>query len=261
MQNPSYVSGASTTSLIGETIGVHFACAADRWRDLEALVVRHQNVRWTYGDLKQRSDRLAAGLLSLGLAPGDRIGMWSPNNSEWVVTQFATALAGLILVNINPAYRPVELEHALKKSGCKALISAPGFKTSDYLTMIQDLWPVRLPDLQTVIHLGSEQRNGMLLFDQVMRPYFWLRYALTRSQHKRCSLTEAERKLSGFCQITIFLRRPRAARFLRLDPGEEQFSGGWRACAGVEKHELDQSFKYVGCEIKVKTRILVVPRY
>ena len=120
----SYVHGASAVPLIGDTIGVHFDRAVARWPDSEALVVRHQGVRWTYRELQRQVDAFAAGLLALGLEPGDRVGNWSPNNSEWVVTQFATAKAGMILVNINPAYRVAELEYALNKAGCKALITA-----------------------------------------------------------------------------------------------------------------------------------------
>ncbi len=97
----SYVHGVSATPLIRETIGNHFDAAAERWRDNEALVVRHQDVRWTCGELRERVDDLAIGLLALGLEPGDRVGIWSPNNAEWVVTQLATAKAGLVLVNIN----------------------------------------------------------------------------------------------------------------------------------------------------------------
>jgi fatty-acyl-CoA synthase len=114
----SYVHGASAETLIGETIGVHFDRAVMRWPHSEALVVRHQHIRWTYGELQQCVDAVAAGLLALGLEPGDRVGIWSPNNAEWVVTQFATAKAGIILVNINPAYRLAELEYALNKVGC-----------------------------------------------------------------------------------------------------------------------------------------------
>ena len=109
----SYVHGASPVPLIGETVGVHFDKAAARWGDCDALIVRQQNVRWTYAELKRRVDAFAAGLIALGFEPGDRIGIWSPNNAEWVVTQFATAKAGLILVNINPAYRLSEVEYAL----------------------------------------------------------------------------------------------------------------------------------------------------
>ena len=169
MPAPSYVSGISSVPLIGETIGARFDRAAAEWSRLEALVVRHQQVRWTYAELKERVDALAAGLLALGLEPGDRIGMWSPNNAEWVLTQFATAKAGLILVNINPAYRLSELEHALRKSGCRALISAVRFKNSDYLAMIRTLIEERrLPGLQTIMHLGAEPQQRMIRFAEVM---------------------------------------------------------------------------------------------
>ncbi|HUI79034.1 MAG TPA: AMP-binding protein [Bryobacteraceae bacterium] len=168
MSSPSYVCGTSSVPLIGETIGVHFDRAAARWSNLEALVVRHQNIRWTYAELKRRVDDLAAGLIALGLEPGDRIGIWSSNNAEWVVTQFATAKAGLILVNINPAYRLTELEYALRKSGCKALITAPRFKSSDYLAMIRALAQEgRVPQLRTVVNLGGEEQQVMTPFAEV----------------------------------------------------------------------------------------------
>ncbi len=101
----SYVHGGSEKPLIGQTLGEYFDAAAQRWAGCDALIVRQQNLRLTYRELQQRVDAFAAGLLALGLQPGDRIGIWSPNNSEWVITQFATAKAGLILVNINPSYR------------------------------------------------------------------------------------------------------------------------------------------------------------
>src|SRR6202043_647822 len=141
MARLSYVHGASGTPFIGDTIGVHFDRIVERFADRDALIVRHQQIRWTYGELKERVDAFAAGLLALGLKRGDRIGVWSPNNAEWVVTQFATAKAGLILVNINPAYRLAELEYALNKAGCRALITAARFKTSDYLAMLNQLAP------------------------------------------------------------------------------------------------------------------------
>src|SRR5918994_7090998 len=137
----SYVHGASVTPLIGATIGAYFDQAVAQWPDMEALVVRHQGVRWTYRDLQRQVDAWATGLLALGLEPGDRVGIWSPNNAEWVVTQFATAKAGLILVNINPAYRTHELDYALNKVDCRALITARSFKASDYLGMLRELAP------------------------------------------------------------------------------------------------------------------------
>ncbi len=179
MLTQSYVHGACATPLIGATVGRHFDEAARRWSTNEALVVRHQNVRWTYAELKQQVDRLAAGFLALGLTRGDRVGIWSPNNAEWVVTQLATAKAGLILVNINPAYRIAELDYALNKVACKALITHPAFKTSDYIAMLNELAPElaraepgrleaqRLPHLKTVIRLGAETTPGMLNFGDI----------------------------------------------------------------------------------------------
>jgi fatty-acyl-CoA synthase len=176
----SYVHGVSATPLIGDTIGVHFDKAAARWGERDALIVRHQNVRWTYGELKTKVDAFAAGLLALGLAPGDRVGIWSPNNSEWVITQFATAKAGLILVNINPAYRLSELDYALNKVGCKALITADSFKTSDYVGMLRELAPEidrstpgqlqskRLPALRTLIRIGDDEKGDFLPFADVL---------------------------------------------------------------------------------------------
>jgi fatty-acyl-CoA synthase len=176
----SYVHGAAEVPLIGETIGAYFDAAAERWRDRDALIARQQGIRWTYDDLQRRVDDFAAGLLALGLEPGDRIGIWSPNNAEWVVTQFATAKAGLILVNINPAYRLSELEYALNKVGCKALVTADSFKTSDYVGMLAELAPEiessrlgklearRLPALETLIRIGAGVKHGYFSFADVL---------------------------------------------------------------------------------------------
>jgi fatty-acyl-CoA synthase len=179
MAELSYVHGASDRPFIGDTIGVHFDRIVERFADRDALIVRHQQVRWTYRELKERVDGFAAGLLALGLKRGDRVGVWSPNNAEWVVTQFATAKAGLILVNINPAYRLAELEYALNKAGCVALITATQFKTSDYLAMLRELAPElamaspgnlhasRLPGLRLVITIGEGNGPGVLRFEDV----------------------------------------------------------------------------------------------
>ena len=137
----SYVHGASDLLLIGDTIGVHLDRMAALSPDGPALIARQQGIRWRYGEFRDRVDELAAGLLGLGLMPGDRLGIWSPNNAEWVLTQFASAKAGLILVNINPAYRLHELDYALNKGGCRGLILASSFKTSDYIAMIRGLCP------------------------------------------------------------------------------------------------------------------------
>ncbi len=138
---PSYAHGAADVALLGETIGANFDRAVARWGDRPALIVRQQGIRWTYKELAERVDSFAAGLLALGLARGDRVGIWSPNNAEWIITQFATAKAGLILVNINPAYRLAEVEYALNTSGCRALVIATAFKTSDYVGMVNTLAP------------------------------------------------------------------------------------------------------------------------
>ncbi len=175
----SYVHGASAEPLIGDTLGAHFDRTVARWGDRTALIVRHQGVRWTYAELAARVEACAAGLLALGLEPGDRVGIWSPNNAEWVITQFATAKAGLILVNINPAYRLVEVEYALNKVGCKALIVADRFKSSDYLGMLRELAPEldrdppgrlnakRLPTLRLLAHIGEAEEKGFLAFAQL----------------------------------------------------------------------------------------------
>ncbi|UPY37140.1 AMP-binding protein [Sediminicoccus sp. KRV36] len=164
----SYVHGASATPLIGATIGAHFTSAATRWQDRPALIVRQQGIRWSYGELLARAEDVAANLLALGLRPGDRVGIWSPNNAEWVLTQYATALAGLVLVNINPAYRLSELEYALNKVGCLALITATRFKSSDYIAMLDALGPARLPGLRHRIQIGPETAPGFVNFTTLM---------------------------------------------------------------------------------------------
>ncbi|GGB88539.1 AMP-binding protein [Pseudoduganella buxea] len=179
-QTPSYVHGAHDVPLIGATIGRHLAGIAARHGSNEALVVPHQGIRWTYAEFDAKVTAVAAGLLALGLAPGERIGIWSQNCAEWVLVQFATARAGLVLVNINPAYRRSELEYVLEKVQCSALILAPAFKSSDYLAMVQDVVPelrqardgivrsARLPALRHVIRLGSEATQGMRNFDTLL---------------------------------------------------------------------------------------------
>ncbi|MFI4998720.1 MAG: AMP-binding protein [Reyranellales bacterium] len=166
----SYDHGVSTKKLIGATIGAFFDRQVEAFREREALVVKHQNVRWTWGELGRRVDDLAAGLLALGLERGDRVGIWSPNTSEWTLAQFATAKAGLVLVNVNPAYRRSELDYAMNKVACKALILAPALKTSNYLEIVEDLVKAsKLPHLRYVIRLGKEKTPGMLNFDDVAK--------------------------------------------------------------------------------------------
>jgi fatty-acyl-CoA synthase len=178
MTDLSYVNGASTAPLLGQTIGAAFDAACAAHPDVPALISRHQKIRWTYAEMLERVDALAAGLLALGLEPGDRIGIWAPNCAEWALTQFATAKAGLILVNINPAYRLSEAEYALNKVGCKALVTAIAHKTSEYLHMLRELAPElsscrpgalqagRLPHLRWVITLGEQEHAGCVAFHQ-----------------------------------------------------------------------------------------------
>jgi fatty-acyl-CoA synthase len=162
------------------TIAALLADTVSRFADRPAIVFREQNVRWTWAEFSAEVDRLAAGLASLGLRRGDRLGIWSPNRVEWLVTQFATARIGVILVNINPAYRLHELEYALNASGCRAIVSAERLRTSQYLEMLQALAPElassepgklvagRLPALQCVIRMGGERTPGMLGYDEVV---------------------------------------------------------------------------------------------
>ena len=166
-QHLSYVHGAHDVPLIGEPIGRFLSKIAVQYAGNDALVVRHQNIRWTYKEFDARVTRLAAGLLKLGLRPGDRIGIWSQNCAEWVLTQFATARAGLIMVNINPAYRRAELEYVLDKVACAALILAPSFKSSNYIEMVQEVAP-KLSALRHVIRMGEEHTRGMLNFDALL---------------------------------------------------------------------------------------------
>ena len=160
----SYASGVATKPLIGETIGENLERTVAQFGDREALIVRHQDVRLTYEELKARVDALARGLLGAGLRKGDRVGIWAPNCSEWVLTQYATAKAGIILVNVNPAYRTTELQYALNQSGCRMVVAAPAFKTSDYAAMIEE---VRgdLPELERVVLLGSPEWEALTAGD------------------------------------------------------------------------------------------------
>ena len=172
----SYAQGLATAPLLYETIGNAFDRIAAKFPNRTALISRHQKVRWTYRKFQAEADRIAAGFVGIGLEPGDRIGIWSPNCAEWAITQFATAKAGLILVNINPAYRPQELKYCLNKVGCKALVTAARFKTSDYIAMLGDLAeelaasePGQLeakafPDLKSVIRIDDVEATGFYNF-------------------------------------------------------------------------------------------------
>ncbi|MDE2275132.1 MAG: AMP-binding protein [Burkholderiales bacterium] len=176
----SHVVGATEPPLSNLTIPAWLDATAARYADRAACVFREQGLRWTWPELRDGADRLAASLLKLGFGPGDRIGIWSPNRSEWVLAQYATARIGVVLVNVNPAYRLSELEYALNKVGCQGLIAAPAFKTSQYLQMLQTLAPelaqcepgrlraARLPQLRTVIRMGDERTPGMFNLAEVL---------------------------------------------------------------------------------------------
>ena len=157
----SYANGASSVPLLGETIGANLERTVARFGDNEALVSVHQNVRFTYTQFNDKVDLVARGLLARGLQVGDRLGMWSPNYAEWALVQYATAKIGVILVNINPAYRVHELTYALNQSGCRMLIAAPAFKTSDYRAMVEETSP-QLKSLESTVFLFSPEWDALL---------------------------------------------------------------------------------------------------
>jgi fatty-acyl-CoA synthase len=175
----SYVHGASDVALLGETIGACLDRIAGEHGDRDALVSCHQHVRYTYRQLHAEVERYARGFLALGVERDDRIGIWGPNSAEWLVTQYASAKIGAILVNINPAYRLRELDYALNQSGVATLVMSPRFRAADYVAMLTELAPelalrrhpalqsVRLPHLRTVVCLGAGSPPGMLSWEQL----------------------------------------------------------------------------------------------
>ena len=151
----SYEHGPSDVPLLGETIGENLRRTVARFGEREALVVRHQGYRATYGELWEQVDLAARAFMAHGVRKGDRVGIWAPNRYEWVVTQFATARIGAILVTINPAYKAAELEYALRKAGVGLLVMARGFRQSDYVAMLEE---VRggCPELRAAILLEDD---------------------------------------------------------------------------------------------------------
>src|SRR5436190_7455466 len=149
---PSYASGTSTTPLLGDTIGGNLDRAVAAFGEREAFVSVHQALRYTYAEFGEAVERTGRAFLAAGIQPGDRVGIWAPNCAEWALVQYATAKAGAILVNVNPAYRTHELAYAIRQSGCRMLIAARTFKTSDYVAMVDE---VRggLRDLERVVFL------------------------------------------------------------------------------------------------------------
>jgi fatty-acyl-CoA synthase len=165
----AYASGTSTEPLIGRTIGDDLVEAVRRYPDREALVSCHQGLRYTYAELDHEVDRVALGLLALGLQKGDRLGIWAPNCAEWVLVQYATAKLGVILVNVNPAYRTHELEYALRQSGCRVLVAATEFKTSNYVMMVSEVRP-KVPTLEAVVFIGTDDWDELLADGDVVDP-------------------------------------------------------------------------------------------
>jgi fatty-acyl-CoA synthase len=203
----SYVRGSTEIPLSDATVSRFLLSTAAQFPDRPAVIFREQNIRWTWREFANEVDVLASGLLQLGVDAGDRVGIWSPNRVEWLLTQFATARIGAILVNINPAYRLAELEYALNKVGCKALIAAERFKSSKYLEMLETLAPelqtaapgslnaARFPDLKAVIRMGDGTTPGMLRFPDVM--------GLGRDRLDTAQLDALEAKLSAVDPINI----------------------------------------------------------
>ena len=158
----SIAAGPTDTPLLSETVGEALSRAAKNWGDHLALVSRHQDLRMTWAELAAEVDRFATGLLAQNVKKGDRVGIWSPNRVEWVILQFATARIGAVLVNINPAYRTSEVEYALNKVGCSVLVTAPTFKSSNYIAMLRELGDEKLPHLRLLVALGDEKHDGFL---------------------------------------------------------------------------------------------------
>src|SRR4051794_29496360 len=152
---PSYASGTSSTPLLGDTIGDNLDRTIARFGDREALVSVQQDLRYTYAQLGEAVDRCARALIAAGIEAGDRVGIWSPNCAEWALVQYATAKAGIILVNINPAYRTSELAYVLNQSGIRMLVAATAFKTSDYVRMVGAV-RAECPQLERVVFIGHD---------------------------------------------------------------------------------------------------------
>ncbi len=177
-QSLSYRSGISSQPLFGMTIGEGFDRIVDRFPNNDALIVRHQNIRYSYRELQEKVNECAKAFLAIGIKKGDRVGVWSPNCAEWTITQFATSKIGAILVNVNPSYRLHELEYALNQSGCKALVIADRFKKSNYTEMIYELAPQlyhcepgklqseALPSLKAVIRLHPDWSPGIFTWNE-----------------------------------------------------------------------------------------------
>src|SRR5258705_7782494 len=157
----SYANGPSTEPLLGETIGANLLRTAARFPTREAVVDVASGRRWTYEGLVAETGELACALMALGITPGERVGIWAPNVPEWVLTQYATARMGAILVNINPAYRTHELAYVLRQAGIRTLVSAEHFKTSEYRSMVDEV-RTECPALREVVYIGSSNWDELM---------------------------------------------------------------------------------------------------
>ncbi len=240
----SYFIGEGKGQLLYETIGSCFERVAKANPKGLAIIVKHQGIRWSYQELYEQVDRLSVGLLALGLKPGDRVGIWGPNSIEWVMTQLATARIGAIMVCINPAYRLYELEYALNKASCKAIISAEKFKSSDYLTMLNELAPelkhsqagtlksAKLPHLELVIRMGTQESAGMLNFDDVCS-------LGGESEHQRLEGLHMELKPDDAINIQFTsgtTGQPKGATLSHCNI----LNNGWNSAQGMQLTERDK---------------------
>ncbi len=202
----SYTCGISNKPLLGITIGDMLDQTAAKYPDNEALVVKHQNIRYTYRQFQQKINECARALIAIGIKKGDRVGVWAPNCAEWTIVQFATSKIGAIQVNINPSYRVHELEYALNQSGCVCIVTATQFKTSEYTKMLYELAPElndcapgalvsqKLPVLKTVVRLHSAASSGM---------YSWADLLNKAGEVSATKLAEVQQTLSADEPINI----------------------------------------------------------
>ena len=177
----SYAFRGSEKPLLGKTIGDMFDEIAEKYPDNDALVSIHQGKRYTYRELQKELNRTAKGFIALGLKKGDRLAIWATNIAEWIITQYATAKAGIIMVNINPAYRTHELEYSLRQSEAQVLLLMDRFKSSDYVKMFYEVCPEaqtskpgeihseKLPFLRTAVLIRGEKQSSMYTWEEVLR--------------------------------------------------------------------------------------------
>lgn len=244
----SYVQGCTKSHLIDKTMGQCLAATAQRFPNQEALVVLHEDIRLTFAQLKEEVDKAASGLLSIGLCKGDRLGMWGPNSYSWVLMQLATAQAGIILVSVNPAYQAMELEYALKKVGCKALVFPKQFKTQQYYNILKQICPEvekaqpgalkcqRLPDLTTLISVDAPMPGTLLLEDVV---------AAGNTEQNLAQLRYTEQLLSCY------------------DPVNIQFTSGTTGSpkgATLSHYNVVNNSSLLGKRLKLNLKTPVMPR-